>query len=64
MIASHYADPLTRHLVTDAALRLAPSDDADLIANLTKGSNIVALLRNFKTGNIKINVLDLHSHSP
>ena len=37
VIASHYADPLTRHLVTDAALRLAPSDDADLIANLTKG---------------------------
>ena len=37
VIASHYAEPLTRNLVTDAALRLAPSDDADLIANLAKG---------------------------
>ena len=37
VIASHYADPLTRHLVTDAALRLEPSDDAELIAHLAHG---------------------------
>ena len=37
VIASHYADPLTRHLVTDAALRLEPSDDAELIAELSQG---------------------------
>ena len=37
VIASHYADPLTRHLVGDAALRLEPSDDAELIANLARG---------------------------
>ena len=37
MIASHYADPLTRHLVTDAALRLEPSDDAELITHLAQG---------------------------
>ena len=37
VIASHYADPLTRHLVTDADLRAGPSDDADLILGLGKG---------------------------
>ncbi len=37
MIASHYAEPLTRHLLADADLRAAPADDADLIAGLGKG---------------------------
>ena len=38
VIASHYAEPLTRHLVADANLRVAPDDNSDLIVLLTRGS--------------------------
>ena len=37
VIASHYADPLTRRLVVDADLRAEPSDDSELILGLGKG---------------------------
>jgi len=37
VIASHYAEPLTRHLAAAADLRVAPSDDAALVAGLEKG---------------------------
>jgi hypothetical protein len=37
VIASHYAEPLTRHLVADTDLRAAPSNDAAVIAGLAKG---------------------------
>ena len=37
VIASHYADPLTRHLIADADLRAGPSDDAQIILGLGKG---------------------------
>ena len=40
VIASHYADPLTRHLIADADLRAAPADDAELILGLGKGDAI------------------------
>ena len=37
VIASHYAEPLTRHLVAAANLRAAPSDDAVVVAALGEG---------------------------
>ena len=37
VIASHYADPLIRHLVMDADLRAEPSDSAELLVGLGKG---------------------------
>lgn len=37
VIASHYAEPLTRRLIADADLRAAPSDAAELILGLDKG---------------------------
>ena len=37
VVASHYAEPLTRHLIADADLRAEPSDDSELIAGLSKG---------------------------
>lgn len=40
VIASHYADPLIRHLVANADLRAAPSDDAEVIVGLGKGDKI------------------------
>ena len=40
VIASHYAEPLVRHLIADAPLMKAPSDDAELIAPLAKGSEL------------------------
>ena len=37
VIASHYAEPLDRHLLRDAALRVGPSVDAAQIARLGAG---------------------------
>ena len=37
MIASHYAEPLDRVIVTATALRSGPSEDADLIRQLAAG---------------------------
>ncbi len=38
VIASHYAEPLTRHLIADAELRAAPTEDSEIIASLASGA--------------------------
>ena len=43
MIASHYAEPLLRHLVTDAMLRAAPDAAADVVAKLKRGEALAML---------------------
>ena len=40
MIASHYAEPLARRLVTSATMVAAPADDAEPIAELDEGDEI------------------------
>ena len=45
VIASHYAEPLIRHLIANADLRAGPSDDSALIAALGKG-NAIRILDN------------------
>jgi hypothetical protein len=40
VIASHYADPLVRHLIAAALFRTQPSDDADAIGQLGPGDEI------------------------
>ena len=37
VIASHYAEPLVRHILIDSPLRDAPSDTAPVIATVTIG---------------------------
>ena len=37
MIASHYAEPVARTVVQPAVLRMAPSDGAETIRQLTPG---------------------------
>jgi hypothetical protein len=43
VIASHYAEPVERTLLTGAALREAPSDEAETVGELQKGE-VFALL--------------------
>lgn len=43
VIASHYAEPLVRHLIADAPLMKAPADDAERIALLPLGSQLKML---------------------
>lgn len=40
VIASHYADPLVRHLVAAADLRREPEDNAELLVTLQAGDEI------------------------
>lgn len=40
VIASHYAEPLIRHLVTAALLLLTPADDAEQLAELKAGDEL------------------------
>jgi hypothetical protein len=40
VIASHYAEPLVRHLVSSAPLLLEPANDAEAIAELRAGDEI------------------------
>lgn len=40
VIASHYADPLVRHLVVDATFRVLPANDATEIAQLKAGDEL------------------------
>ena len=40
VIASHYAEPLVRHLITDAPLCPAPEDCAEPLAKLRAGEEI------------------------
>ena len=40
VIASHYAEPLVRHLVTDASLLAEPADNAEEIAELKAGDEL------------------------
>ena len=40
VIASHYADPLIRHLIADAAFRVLPAPDAVQIAELKSGEEL------------------------
>jgi dipeptidyl peptidase-like protein len=40
VIASHYADPLVRHLVASATMVAEPASDAALIAQLSSGDEI------------------------
>jgi hypothetical protein len=37
VIASHYADPLVRHLIAEACLLRAPGNDAEPLAELRPG---------------------------
>ncbi len=43
VIASHYAEPVERHLVTAGALRAGPSIDAAIIGQLDAGSHFALL---------------------
>ncbi len=43
MIASHYAEPLVRHLIAAATLIVAPSADAEHIAALKAGDELRVL---------------------
>jgi hypothetical protein len=45
VIASHYADPLVRHLIAPAPLRAEASGDAEPIARLAKG-DVIRMLDN------------------
>ena len=40
VIASHYAEPLVRHLITSAQLFASPANDADPIAELREGDEL------------------------
>ncbi len=40
VIASHYAEPLVRHIATEAAFRTEPSDEAEQIGSLRTGEEI------------------------
>ena len=37
VIASHYAEPLLRHITAEAPLRIAPSSDSELLGTANKG---------------------------
>ena len=37
VIASHYAEPLLRHITADVPLRIAPSADSELLGTASKG---------------------------
>ena len=37
VIASHYAEPLLRHITAETALRIAPSTDSELLGVASKG---------------------------
>ncbi len=43
MIASHYADPLLRHLVAPASLQASADDQADTLAALDAGDALLML---------------------
>ena len=45
MIASHYAEPLLRHISVDAPLRSAPSADSELLGTAYKGDEFRLLDR-------------------
>jgi hypothetical protein len=43
VIASHYADPLVRHLVTGSPFMAAPAEDDGLLAQLAAGDEMRVL---------------------
>ncbi len=43
MIASHYAEPLERRIISDTVLRAGPSDEAEAIRELTAGEPFAML---------------------
>ena len=43
VIASHYAEPLPRVVARPAALRARPSEDADIVCDLTAGETFALL---------------------
>ena len=43
VIASHYADPLIRHLIAEAVFRTEPSDGSECVAQLKAGEEILML---------------------
>jgi hypothetical protein len=43
VVASHYAEPLARHLVADAELLPAPDDAAEPISQLKAGDHVAIL---------------------
>ena len=43
VIASHYAEPLARTLAVSAPLQAAPSDDSEVLAELTPGEPFAML---------------------
>jgi hypothetical protein len=40
VIASHYAEPLVRHLIAAAKLFVGPSTEAELVASLKEGDEL------------------------
>ena len=40
MIASHYAEPLARHIAAPAPLLAEPADNAEQVAQLAKGDEL------------------------
>ena len=40
VIASHYAEPLLRHLIAAAPLLTAPSEDAEVVGQLQAGDDM------------------------
>ena len=43
VIASHYAEPLARHLVTATPLRRSASEEAEIVAELQGGDELLML---------------------
>jgi len=43
VIASHYAEPLARHLIAGAPLLLQPANDSEMLAELSHGDEILML---------------------
>ena len=43
MIASHYAEPLARKIISDAALMPAPGNSGEPLVNLVKGDDFALL---------------------
>ena len=40
VIASHYAEPLKRHIVSSAPFRAQPNDDSETLDQLNKGDEL------------------------
>jgi hypothetical protein len=43
VIASHYAEPISRHVTSETALRAAATDDAEIVGVLAEGDSFAML---------------------